>query len=61
MQHEALELLPAPQISCPMSLSEYSKQFKFWARRDVIKRQGAMARHRQLIKAVVNQTPEAQS
>ncbi len=42
--HKDMELIPAPQVTCPMSLHEYSLRFRWWARKDVILRQQSMAR-----------------
>ncbi len=41
--HDALEVLPAPQVTCPLSLKEYSLHFRWWAREEVIYRQSRFA------------------
>lgn len=41
--HKDMEILPAPQVTCPISLTEYASQFRWWARKDVIARQKSMA------------------
>ncbi len=50
-KHHDMYLSEFPQIICPLSLKEYSMYFKWWARKDVIKRQFDMAieSHRELI------------
>jgi len=55
IKHEALDVLPAPQISCPLSLKEYSKHFRWWARQEVIERQFDLAveSHRELLKGQI--------
>lgn len=42
-QRAQAELIPAPQVVCPLSLKEYAKTFRWWARADVIARQKRMA------------------
>ena len=46
---------PAPQVTCPLNLDEYSLQFRWWARKEVKERQWLMAieRQRQLIKGQI--------
>jgi len=49
---EPLGVLPAPQITCPLTLEEYSLSFRWWARKEVIQRQWILAQEsrRELVK-----------